>query len=142
MVNIEITFDKDIGKTLNDLKARFGNLQPVMDRAATLMQKDVFDHFKDEKGSSGGWAPLKAATIKWKAKQGWSNPLRNTGRLRQSNYPSGGKDYAQIRNDTEYAGTHQFGTKTVPQREFLWVSPAALDRIGEMVLDYAAKAVK
>ena len=108
------------------------------------MQKDIFDHFKDEKGSTGGWKPLKPMTIKAKAKHGWSNPLQNTGRLRQSNYPSGGKDYAQILNDVGYAAPHQFGapSRNIPQREFLWTSPQALDKIGDMVLDYVAEAVK
>lgn len=142
MVEITLQFDSDIQKQLTELQRRNTDLTPVMQRAATLMQGDVFRHFQNEEGESGHWKALKSATVKYKAKHGWSMMLQNTGRLRQSNYPSGGKDYAQILNDTIYAATHQFGRDKIPQREFLWVSDPAMEKISDMVGDYIMGAIK
>jgi len=142
MVALTIEFDKNIQKLLDNMQAKSKNLTPIMQRAATIMQADVFRHFSSEEGEKGSWKPLKPATKKWKATHGWSKPLQNTGRLRMSNYPSAGKDYAQIRNEVDYAKVHQFGSELIPQRDFLWVKDEQVGKIGNMVLDYVAEAFK
>lgn len=141
----EITFSADMQKMLDKIQARIGNLQPVMERAAAMLQGNVFKHFDEERGSSGKWKPLAASTKKWKAKHGWSKPLQNTGALRQRQVPSAGKDYAQVVNSAAsnkgyfYARPHEYGLGNVPKRDFMFTDKTEMDKIAEMIADYVVE---
>jgi phage gpG-like protein len=100
----------------------------IYTRIASEAFKDVMDHFENTSGRSGKWQPLAPSTIRGRRK-GSSKPLQDTGRMRGSIKPQGFKDRAEVFTNVEYAPFHDKGTRTIPRREFLWLSSKTKDRI-------------
>jgi phage gpG-like protein len=68
---------------------------------------------------AGGWKALKPATIKQKAKLGYTKKLVRTGELKNSFTPFSTKDIASVRSDLDYAADHEFGvpSRNLPARK-------------------------
>lgn len=105
---------------------------------ADLMRRDVLDHFDAESGPDGSWPSLSPGAEAWKAAHGYYKMLQNTGNLRRGNFPEAGSDYAAVTNNVAYAGRHNAGLGGMPQREFMWLSPAALLRIKDLLGKFLA----
>ena len=92
---------------------------------------DVIDHFQKEAGPSSSWANTKRG----------GKILQDTGRLKQSIRTSYSKRIAQVRTNMEYAATHNFGfkKKNIPQREFMYLSKKAIEKIKKRLLQMAVK---
>lgn len=113
----------------------------------------------DEGSSPSGvpWAPLKRErrrkrerrTKKGKGGGGsGQKPLRNTGILMQSVTAGGVGHVEQLGpsglvygTTVPYAGYHQRGTRHIPARPFLGLSPRALGIIQQMTADFVARQV-
>jgi len=78
------------------------------------------------------WQPLKASTLKQKARLGYSPlPLLRTGHLRQSFAPFSDENVAGVgakaSEGVDYAEFQEEGTKTIPARPMLPTEKLALD---------------
>lgn len=115
-------------------------------RIALLMQTWVDRNF-----ARGGalqepaWAPLKASTLREKARKGYSSlPLIRTGGLRASFYPEYDNDTASVASDDPVAVHHQYGTKYMRRRPMLppnsYVREVAVDIYGKLLQNSARRA--
>ncbi len=110
-----------------------------------IMYKDFADHFDRESGPDGRWEPLKESTLARRRGDARGNAgtsrsakiLQDSGLMRMSvtvpgaadNVMNVGPDFALVGTNKRQAATHQFGRGAIPQRQFLWMSKDALDRI-------------
>lgn len=123
--------------------------------------KDVIDHFDKEEGPSGRWKPRAESTQTRYSliasgriappkgfKRGSFSPsnklLQLTGNLRKSFLPGNIRKLDSqtivFFNNALYSSGHDEGTKTIPQREFMWLSDRAQDRMAEIVLSLLSEA--
>jgi phage gpG-like protein len=123
--------------------------QPYLKAAfATRGFSDVINHFDDEKGQEGRWAPLKPSTLARRRKgrgAGSGRILQDTGNLRRNFIPSNVEDKGATSivffNPTPYAATHDDGSskRNIPQREFMWLSDKAVEDMLDIVMDLVVK---
>jgi len=131
----------DVSERLSD--ARIANLA-----VAQKAWKDVMEHFKNEEGPDGKWAPLNvswtlAARRKGKG-TGSDKILQDNGDLRRSIQFRSTKTDAEVYTGLVYAGTHQYGRKmtirkrtiTIPKRPFMWLSDKMKSRLGSIYVNY------
>ena len=141
MANVAITVeDKELNERLSKIVSQLKNKIPFHKQALIFMRQDVLKHFDQKKGSNGSWPPVsqKYALIKSKKGRDPGNVLQFSARLKQSISEIGQatEDEASIGTNLPYAPTHQFGRGNIPQREFLWLSSDAKDKIVELAKKY------
>lgn len=151
---IELAFDaakvidwlKEIEKRRKAIERRetaFGNAIGI------FVFQDVLDHFKNEQGSEGKWAPWSSSyDARMKAiGKGGNNILQDTGRLRNSFTPgqwrktSQGIEWynpAKTKDGFPYAYAHDEGGPKLPKRDFMWLSDSAMNKISEATLAFLA----
>lgn len=99
--------------------------------------RDVIKHFQGEQSPEGTWKKSKRAI-----EQG-GQTLQDTGRLRggfqPGNIKNQGKNAIVFFNPVPYGGIHDEGTKTIPQREFMWLSDSAQEEMLNIMLDQLVK---
>lgn len=107
--------------------------------------KDIIQHFDDEKGPMGKWKARSPETQMQYAMRGRKdsryNPsnkiLQLTGNLRKSILPSNVKKLSrnavEIYANSEYGHRHDSGTDGMPQREFMWFSDSAKDKMSQII---------
>ena len=119
---IDIEFDKAqvdaIKENFRKIQDRIKHGKPFFQRSAIRMHRGVMQHFSDEMGSTGAWAPLQK-----ERKRGGSKVLQDTGILRASVRFQGEDDNARVHTDLVYAARHNDGHGATPRREFMWMSP-------------------
>ena len=139
-LNLSIKGAKEALDMQRAMRKRLSKTGVAMDRAAVMMLKDVLEHFRDQAGPSGAWKPLSPITIKRRREGGGgAKILMDKGLLRNSIQPSAGEDFARVGTNVFYAPQHQFGTGRVPQREFLWLSDVAKDKITRMIGEFVVE---
>lgn len=107
-----------------EIAERMANLTPVLQVMAQDLRTMIDNAFDQSKSPMGGtWAPLKPATIKRRRKKS-SQPLVDTGRLRNSVTTQAFPRAIQFGSNVEYAAPQQFGTAHIPPRPFLPITPA------------------
>lgn len=126
------------------------NPQPILRAAfATVGFRDIIKHFQEEKGSEGKWkkrsASTQAAYKRLGKKNRTFNPsnklLQLTGDLRKAFLPGNienkGRDAILFFNPTPYAAVHDKGSKKqgIPQRDFMYLSEKAQDKMLDVILD-------
>lgn len=138
------TFDK-----LKEIQNGTGKFVGLM---SAIVFRDVMDHFKEEQGSDGAWAPWSEIYKKHMQKIGraGNKKLQFTGRLRNSFQPDNVKkvskgllwfNNAQI-NGFPYAAAHDEGGDRLPQREFMWLSDKGAEQLSEQVLAFMKDEAK
>jgi phage gpG-like protein len=104
--------------------------------------KDILNHFKQEEGPDGRWAPVKEATLKRlrKGKKKRSHKiLQDKGDLRNRNVWRIVKEGILFSNNIGYAGAHNDPKRIwMPKRKFLWLSETVLDKMRKYFLKYIA----
>jgi phage gpG-like protein len=112
---------------------------------------DIINHFKNESGPTGRWKPRSATTqaqyalrARTDSRYSPSNKLLQlTGNLRKSILPNNTKRVGtaaiQIFANAEYSGKHDMGTDNMPQREFMWFSNEAKERMAQVIASLAFK---
>lgn len=110
--------------------------------------QDIIQHFRDEKGPDGKWRPRSPITQMQYAMRNKTdsryNPsnklLQLTGNLRKSILPTNtkkvSKNAIEIFANAEYGGRHDRG-EDMPQREFMWFSDSAKDRMAQIISSLA-----
>ena len=141
MASVSITIDdKELQEKLKTIVTNLKNKTPFHKKALIFMRQDVLKHFEEKKGSKSKWPEVskKYALIKSGQGKDPSNLLQFSGRLRQSISELGKatEDEASVGTNIIYGATHQFGRGNIPQREFLWLSSDAKDKIVELAKKY------
>jgi phage gpG-like protein len=141
--------DKRIKKFLKSLESKNTKVSQAQKeytkRIAPIVFADIMDHFENEQGPKGQWAEWSDIYASHMAKIGKSgnNILQDTGRLRQSFLPTNSRKasngilwFNPAKTDTgfPYASHHDETAKTT--RPFMWLSPNAMELIGEATLDF------
>lgn len=120
-------------KLINRIITNMARPGSTLDKIGMIGQRDVINHFKDERGPFGAWPSLQSDR-----KRGGSKILQDTGTLRVRNrYRVEGKNVV-LYNDTVYAGVHNYGSpkKNIPQRKFLWISGKGMrDMVRQLIKD-------
>ena len=123
---VEVEMDA-LKKKLQKMRDNLSNPSPTMQKVSLLMYKDSLDHFAKQTSDTGAWTPIQYRK---------GRILQDTGALRNSLQASNTKDSAVVsagNSSVDYAGYHQYGTKNIPQRKFLWISQTLRDAITRMV---------
>lgn len=138
-------FLKGMDKKLKDVKdgrKKYAGLLSV------IVFQDVNDHFDKQQGSAGRWAPwsnMYRSQLEAEGRAG-NKILQYSGRLRQNFKPTDFKNQsngilwfndAQTKSGYPYAAGHDKGTAAgSKQRDFMWLSDKAMDKIGEQTLQF------
>jgi len=135
-----IVDDKKARDFLTAIAAKAAKPREAMKEVSILMQRNVFEHFDKSEGADGKkWADLKPATWEQKLKKGKTNILINSGNLRRGNMPKSTDTAAIVEQQFNYGAVHQYGTKNVPARPFLWLSKNALNGIVKYMAAYLVR---
>lgn len=114
MLTVEVQGLAVVKKRFKQMQERSKMPKHAMDLIGAKAWKDVLNSFTVEQDEDGK---------KWKSlKYRKGQPLRDTGRLRNSIRWAANKDEARIFTKVKYAKYHEYGTKNIPQRSFMWVS--------------------
>lgn len=125
-LTFEVSGQKLVNRELLRVGAYAGDAAPAFEAIAALMMTETREQFASEGGhASGGWAPLKPATVAAKQRGGFRPEiLRRTDNLLHSLTIKG--DPNQVLEITgqsllfgsslPYAEYHQTGTATMPMR--------------------------
>lgn len=114
---------------------------------SAIVYADVMKHFDEEKGSAGPWKQWSKSYKETLKKQGKSGNkiLQDTGRLRNNFLPSKHRktssgllwfNNAKTKDGKPYAAEHDEGFGRIPQRDFMWLSDDALEKITERTLQF------
>jgi phage gpG-like protein len=133
-------------KTLKNMKDIENGESSFIGIVGATVFKDVIDHFSKEQGQDGPWAPWSKVYQQHMMKIGrqGNKKLQFTGRLRQTFKPtdsrkvSGGLVWynnAMTKNNFPYAQAHDEGIGS-PQREFMWLSPTAVETIAKQIVNF------
>ena len=143
-MKIEVRIDDAaVRRTLANLGERARNLAPAFREIGTGIVDEARLGFKESKDPYGTpWQRLKASTIK-RRRKGSSQPLLDTGRLRNSIAFRLVGNGVEVGTSVRYAAIHQFGGKagrgrmvTIPQRSFIATAERGLPRsYGEIIRD-------
>ena len=143
---------------IRQLSANVKKSQRFLKTAAGIYGfQDIIQHFRDESGPDGRWAPRSAVTQERYAMinsgqikpprgvaAGAFNPtnklLQLTGTLRQSLLPTNkgienhGSDSVRIFSNVVYSRRHNEGGDGVPKREFMWLSDGAQEKMVNAII--------
>jgi phage gpG-like protein len=148
----EVTFqDAEVKAMLKDLSRKMDDFKekrrPIVGLMAARVFADVMEHFSDERGPTSDWQDWSDKYDIAMAKRGKSGNkiLQDTGRLRQNFKPASYRDVsggvlwynnAKTKSGAPYAYYHNEGIGSQPQREFMWLSPKALGKLEDDLLNY------
>ena len=149
----DVKFSLDARKALkltNDVVMRMGKNSTIMDVIAIQAWKNVIQHFRDEEGKSRPWPKwsrrLSDGTRKFytsrPTKRGGTKLLQDTGLLRTSIRPRSKEDEAHVFTKTKYAGYHQFGTRNIPKRDFLWIAQDKINKMARKFIEWVVQGRK
>lgn len=114
---------------------------------SAIVFQDIMDHFSKQEGQDGPWAAWSKVYADHMAKVGKAGNqiLADTGRLRGSFIPSNVRassqgvlwfNPAKTAKGFPYAFAHNEGGPKLPQREFMWLSDLAKDKIAAQTLAF------
>jgi phage gpG-like protein len=125
-LDLDVFGDEQISRELLRFSARAGNAQPAFHKIAEDMREQIGQQFATEgERGSGGWEPLKEATIAAKASAGLDpHILQATHSLMESLTGTGGDHIEEVTDDSllfgssnAYGKFHQKGTSRMPARK-------------------------
>jgi phage gpG-like protein len=118
---------------------------------SAIVFRDVMEHFENEEGPDGHWAPWSTepnggyAAKMQRAGRGGNKILQYSGKLRQGFKPAkvrfSGQELvwfndAQTKSGFPYAAAHDEGGPTLPSRSFMWLSKKGADDISMQTLQF------
>lgn len=143
--------DKELRKFLQNMDSRLKEVKDGKKKYLGLMSAivfaDVIDHFEKEQGPDGKWNPWSKIYKEHLDEIGRSGNriLQFDGKLRQSFKPTNVKssssgitwfNNAKTSKGFPYAAAHNDGGGRLPQREFMWSSQAALEKMSGQTLAF------
>lgn len=143
--------DAEVREFLSDISAKTASIKGAKKEYAGLLSaivyQDVIQHFEKEQGSGGPWAKWSESYRESMEKRGRAGNkiLQDSGRLKNSFLPknyrqtSGGILWfnpAKTKTGFPYAAAHDEGGPKLPQRDFMWLSNQAMDKIEIQTLQF------
>lgn len=143
--------DAEVREFLSELNEKTAKIKGAKKEYAGLLSiivfQDVNQHFEQERGSGGPWVKWSESYRESMQKRGRAGNkiLQDSGRLKNSFLP---KNYRQTSNGIlwfnpaktktgfPYAAAHEEGGSTLPQRDFMWLSDQAMDKIEIQTLQF------
>jgi hypothetical protein len=110
--------------------------------------QDINQHFERQEGSKGPWEKWSASYAKYMQSigRGGNKILQYSGKLRQNFKPTDFKSVsngilwfndARTKDGYPYAAGHDKGTAAgKKQRDFMWLSDKAMDKISQQTLQF------
>jgi phage virion morphogenesis protein len=129
--------DKELQFQFKKLIDRGTNTRPLMQRLVQQLHHDVDENF--EKEGRPKWRPLQPATLKERARKGYTGKiLERTGQLKRSFTEKYTDTEAIVGTNLKYAAVHQFGStkKNIPARPFLKVTNEGVSKYTNIVKQY------
>lgn len=135
---------KKLIKKSSDIK---NGTQAFATAISAVVFQDIINHFDRQEGSEGPWKAWSKAYAEHMEKtgKGGNRILQDTGRLRQSFQPSNWRQVnegilwfnpAKTAKGFPYAAAHDEGGEKLPQRDFMWLSDEAKDKIEDVTLKF------
>ena len=123
------------------------NGQSYVNLLSIIVFKDIQNHFKNEEGPDGKWAPWSKMYQEHMEKigRGSNNILQFSGHLRKAFVPTNYKtssegitwyNSARTKDGAPYAADHQYGTNRMPARSFMWLSDKGQEDIAKQTLAF------
>jgi len=109
-----------------------GAFKTPWEKIAKIAYANVQRHFHIRAGPGGPWAPLKPAT--WARKKG-PRELWETGDMYRSYSSEYGDNYASVFSASPIAPFHDYGTRFMVARSFLWLDVDAMRKIDDEILN-------
>jgi phage gpG-like protein len=136
-----------IGAVLKRLKDVEGGEKKYIGLLSAIVFRDVIEHFQDETGPEGPWAPWSDMYYEHLQSigRGANQMLQFSGKLRQNFKPSKvrrtGSDLlwfndAKTASGFPYAAAHDEGGGRLPKRTFMWLSDFAMEDISQQTLAF------
>jgi phage gpG-like protein len=147
--------DKELRKFLQNMDERLAEVKDgkkqYMGLLSAIIFKDVIEHFEKEEGPNGKWKPWSAIYRKHMADIGKSGNkiLQFDGRMRNTFKPTNSRassdgiswfNNAKTKGGFPYAAAHDEGGGKLPQREFMWASDNALEKMAGQTLAFILEA--
>lgn len=124
MIRIDVQ-DDEVLAYLGQLADKLGDLTPVMDAIGQRLEEQISYRFETESDPSGQpWAPWAAATRKNYPKDGNRRILDRYGDLLKMSHRAD-RTSVEVGTGAGYGGYHEYGTKHMPRRGFLFADPGA-----------------
>ena len=129
--------------------------------------RDIIDHFEKQTGPKGSWRRWSDAHARHQAKRGRTKKLQDTGRLRQSFFPTNVRSSSEgiiFFNKVPYARIHDEGseelgpikhpgtsngfgrgikippyTVNMPARPYMWLSKKGIDNVGKVTVGFLVR---
>lgn len=138
-MGIKITIDdRQMKKILGDISKKCRNLEPPLTgwgRKLVEQTRSQFDSESDPEGTK--WADLAPTTVLQKRKAGFSSSiLTRTGAMRDSVGFDVAAKTLSLKIGTNYAKWHQEGTRRMPQRKILAITPERKNEGAGLVRNY------
>jgi phage gpG-like protein len=142
MLRIEISTSGDALTVLTRFRKNLPITQ-ILDESAALLLNRIRTRFLDETKPTGGkWVKSKAAIRRRRLGLG-GGTLYNTGRLFQSiQLYQFGENGRMIGTDVPYAGYHNEGTTSLPQRKFLGFSKEDMSLAQQIAIKRISEALR
>jgi phage gpG-like protein len=126
MLVVDTSALKVVKRRFEDMKERAKVPRFAMDVIGAKAFKDVINSFSIEQNEDGGkwerWKKGSARVSERPTKRGGSKMLQDTGKLRNSIRWAANNTEARVFTKTKYAKFHEYGTKYLPIRSFMWVN--------------------
>src|SRR3990167_5084069 len=151
-MSMEAVFeDKEIREFLSNMDKRLKHIKDGKKEYVGLISAnvyaDVMDHFEKESGEDGAWKAWSNIYDQHMKRigRGGNKKLQFNGRLRQNFKPTNIRqsskginwyNNAKTKSGYAYAWGHDEGDGKLPQRQFMWLSDKALDKISEQTLQF------
>jgi phage gpG-like protein len=143
--------DKEVKEFLNQIDSRLKNIKggkkEYTGLLSAIVYADVVKHFEDEQGSKGPWKKWSTSYKDKMEKIGklGNQILQDTGRLRNTFKPTKVRktnigflwfNDAKTKSGFPYAAAHDNGGDQLPQRDFMWLSDKAMDKVEIQTLQF------
>ena len=132
MLTVDVSALKVTKRRFEKMQERAKVPKTAMDLIGAKAFKDVINSFSLQQDEEG--RPWKS--LKRKRKRGGSRILQDTGRLRSSIRWAASKEEARVFTKVKYAKFHEYGTKNLPIRSFMWLSSKLRIKILADLLKY------
>lgn len=136
-------FLQNLGKAVKDPTA----VNEIVSAFSAIVYRDIAEHFSKESGPTGTWKEWSKMYARHMKRTGYAGNkiLQFTGRLRQNFRPESRRvtegsinwfNDAKTKSGYPYAWGHDNGDGKLPQREFMWLSDRAFEKMTDVVWDY------
>jgi phage gpG-like protein len=144
MTTLQINIDTSEAQAyFRSMERKMLNYRPVFEVGRAVIAAANAENFTSAGLRVGGWAPLRPATVAWKAENGFPpSPLIRTGRLMESlttlrGAPNEIRSHsATFGTDVAYAKYHQYGTRHMARRPIAFAPEEAAGVLGRAALGH------